>query len=117
MLVLLRVLLYVQFLLGAGRVFGLIGNPYLWELHIGAGTLAALLALVLLRPLDAPVNPGLRAAARFMPLLALALGLARYLDILTDPGTYWLHVAVGLASVGLVEAAAGQQRRAQRAGR
>lgn len=114
MLVLLRILLYIQFLLGAGRIFGLVGNPYVWELHIGVGGLAAIIALVVLRPIPAPVSSGLRAAARFMPLLALALGLGRYFGYLAGPFSYWLHVIVGIAAVGLVEAAGGQQRRHQR---
>lgn len=111
---LLRVLLYIQFLLGAGRVFGLVRNQYVWELHIGVGALAAVIALVLLKPIEAPVSSGLRAAARFMPLVALALGLGRYFDYLVGPSSYWLHVIAGIAAVGLVEAAGGQQRRAQR---
>lgn len=112
--ILLRILLYAQFLLGAGRVLGLVRNPFVWEMHIGIGGLAAIIALLLLKSTQAPVNAGLRAAARFMPLVALLIGLARYFDWLIDPFTYWLHVLSGIIAVGLVEAAGGQERRAQR---
>jgi hypothetical protein len=111
-----------QVLLGLAR-FGL---PYLgvwldgrvWQLHPLNGIAITAAALVLFRPLPAAPSSRVRTAARFAPLLALALGLgmASLRGLLGPvPGTF-LHMAVGLAAVELIGRAATEQARAMAAG-
>lgn len=114
MLWILRIGLYIQLLLGAGRLLGQVGNQRLWETHVSIGVLVALLALWTLRPTEAQVGAGLRRAARWGPLVTLLIGLSMYFGIWSGGFVLTLHVVLGIATVGLVEAAAGQQRRAQR---
>lgn len=114
MLWILRMGLYVQFLLGAGRLLGQVQNQRLWETHISVGVLVALLALWQLRPIAAPVNARLRSLARWLPLVTLLVGLGMYAGLWGGAAVLTLHVLLGIATVGLVEAAISQQRRADR---
>jgi cytochrome b561 len=114
---LLQVALYVQVLLGLARFFGpFVGLPLdqrIWELHMGLGVAIALLALVRLGTSPIDPKPGLRAAARYMPLVPLALGL---INRFVMPGNVVLivtHMLFGLATIGLVEMAAARERRAR----
>lgn len=111
MLRLLRLLLYIQVLLGLGRFAGVVTNQRLWESHISLGVLAAVLALYALRPRLGLPQTGLRTGARFGPLAALALGLGIYAGVLHSLPFVLLHIVTGFAAVGLVEAAAARERR------
>lgn len=111
MLLVLRILFYVQFLLGLGRLAGLVSNQRIWETHVTLGVLIAALALVALRP--RPETPsGLVTAARLMPLLPLATGLAMYADVAGGRAFTLLHVALAVAALGLIEAASARLRKA-----
>jgi len=112
MLLILRLLLYVQVLLGLGRFAGLVTNPRLWETHSSIGFVITALALIALRPRPGVPASGLRTAARFAPLAPLALGLAMYQGMVGGTPVVILHMALGLAAVGLIEAAAARERRA-----
>ena len=112
MLTLLRFMLYAQVLLGLGRFGGLIRNQRLWETHMTLAILITLVALLALRSRPGARAGGLQTAARLAPLLPLATGLAIYTGTAGSPGWTWLHMLLGLATVGLVEAAAARLRRA-----
>jgi hypothetical protein len=114
----LRVLFYLQAVLGLGRFAGFVTHERLWETHVSLGILIALLALVVLRPLAGLPRDPVRVLARFAPLLPLATGLAIYAGRVANLGFTWVHMVLGLMALGLVEAAAGRERRARaRAGR
>jgi hypothetical protein len=120
MLLLLRVLFYLQLLLGLvlGWFLFVSGpsniHPVL-DPHITLGVIIAILALWVMRPLPGVPNSGVRIAARFAPLLPLLLGFLFLAGVVLDTKTLILvHMLLGLLALGLVEAAAGQQRRALR---
>lgn len=116
MLLVLRVLFYVQFLLGLARLAGLVTNRRIWETHVTLGVLIAALALVAVRP--RPETPsGLVTAARLTPLLPLATGLAMYADVAGGLAFTLLHVALALAALGLIEMASARQRKAKTDGK
>lgn len=112
MLWVLRIALYVQVLLGLGRLFGLITNTRVWETHISLGILITVLALIAFRPVTGVVNDSLRMRARFAPIVPLALGLAMFGKLLSGMPIVVIHMLLGLTTVALVEMAAGRQRRA-----
>lgn len=116
MLVILRLALYFQLLLGLGRMFGYVTHQGLWELHLGIGALIVVLAIGALRPIPRLTNPGPRAAARWFPLLPMAVGLAMYFGMIGGRPVVMLHALLGVITIGLVEVAAGRQRRASRSG-
>ena len=109
---LLRAALYISFSLGIGRLLGLLTDRRLWEWHLGLGVVIAILALIALRPLPSVPSSRLRQTARFFPLLPLALGLALRFDLLGGPAAVIIHVALGIVTIGLIEAAAVRQRQA-----
>ncbi|HEY8475699.1 MAG TPA: hypothetical protein VIN09_02385 [Chloroflexota bacterium] len=113
---LLRIALYLQVLLGLGRFFGLVTQQRLWETHITLGIVITILAIVALRPTARIPQDGVRRLARFVPLAPLALGLAMTFDLLNGRplAIVLVHMALGLATVALVEMAAARQRRALR---
>lgn len=110
MLTLLRVLLYVQVLLGLGRFARLIRGP-VWESHFGIGTVIAILALIALRPVAGDPSPATRAWARFVPLLPLATGLVIFAEVTGGASFTVLHMLLGLASIALVERVAARSDR------
>ncbi|MCG0239274.1 MAG: hypothetical protein L6E13_08665 [Firmicutes bacterium] len=112
MLLTLRLLAYVQVLLGLGRFAGLITNPYVWETHVTIGFLLAVLSLFAFRPRPGVPASGLRLAARFFAIAPLALGLAMYQGLVGGKPVTMVHMALGLIAVGLIDAAAAQERRA-----
>jgi|GEM_PF-1057909 len=118
----LRILLYIQFLLGfdrfltkySGLGIGLPLNQRVWETHISLGLLIAVLAIYALRPIRGISNSGVRQVARFLPLVPLVLGIGFLVNVIGGTGLVVVHALLGIACIGLVEAAAGRQRRAQR---
>lgn len=112
----LRILLYIQLVLGLARFSGLLVNQRIWESHITLGVVIAVLALVALRPLAGVPSTGVRVLARFAPLVPLALGLGFLFNLIGGLPLVVLHMALGIGTIGLVEAAAAQQRRAQQSG-
>ena len=111
MLTLLRLMLYVQLLLGLGRFGGLIRNDRVWETHITLALLITLVALIALRGQQGSLTPVLQSAARLAPFLPLATGLAIYTGAVASRAFTVLHMLLGVATVGLVEAAAARARR------
>ncbi|MBO8141288.1 MAG: hypothetical protein H0Z37_03790 [Firmicutes bacterium] len=112
MLIALRIALYIQVLLGLGRFFGFIANQRLWETHISLGVLIAVLALLAMRPHPKAGNDAVRVLARFMPLITLFVGLGLWQDVFVGRFAVMIHMLLGLISVGLVERAGAQERRA-----
>ena len=111
MLLVLRIALYLQVLLGLARFFGYITNQRLWETHISLGVVIAVLALLAMGPHPRLRQDAMRTAARFLPLVTLLLGLAMWQDLVTARPVVMIHMLLGLISVGLVERAAAQQKR------
>jgi hypothetical protein len=114
----LRIVLYIQLLLGMDRL-SKGGGQTMSDLHLGLGIIVAVLALIVFRPLPElagkPPLP-IRTAARFAPLAPLAVGLGfRFLGWSTDmdlrPVLIPLHIALAFAAVALVEIAAARTRR------
>lgn len=124
MLVALRIVFYLQFLLGFFRslvvVFGVTGgwvnwilNQRIWETHTSLGILITLLALIALRPLPQVEQDGLRNMARFAPILPLLTGMLLLSNRVTATWFIVLHLLLGLAALGLIEMASARQRRAR----
>jgi hypothetical protein len=114
----LRISFWLQALLGLGLSRAFVGMRPLGvasgegDLHVLVGIVSAALAIVVLRPTGRGDTFG--SMARFFPLLPLLLGLLiwpRGLAMASVPLVI-VHVLLGLAAVGLVEAAAARQRRA-----
>lgn len=112
MTLLLRILFYVQLLLGAGRFMGLIHNPRVWETHFTLAFLIALLALVAFRPRGPQPAPGLLTAARLTPLLPLATGLAIFSGRAGGRPFVVLHILLALTALALVEMASARLKKA-----
>ena len=114
----LRILLYVQLLLGlvkyAGPSLGLPGLGRVFDVHILLGLIVAILAIYVLRSIPGVRNSGVRLAARFFPILPLALGIGFLAHVVPLAGFVILQMLLGIATIGLVEVATAQQRRAQR---
>lgn len=108
---LVRVLFYIQLLLGLGRFAGLVRSERIWETHVIIGALVALLALVALRPRPGMPKPALRTAARLTPLLPLLTGLAIFTGITGGRPFTLLHMALAVVALGLVEMAAASERK------
>jgi hypothetical protein len=117
--VLLRILryaLYLQLVLGLVIFFG----PYagflpprgLADFHGLLGIIIAVLALIALRPLPGVPMTGVRTAAWLGPLVPLVLGLGFMFKVIPSGPLVPIHMLLGIIVVGLVEGAAGQQRRA-----
>jgi hypothetical protein len=116
----LRILLYIQLLLGlvkyGGQRIGLPPLGHVFDVHELIGVIIAILAIYALRSQPGVQNTGIRVAARFFPLLPLVLGLGFVAmpNILSLPHIVLLHMVLGIATIALVEMASAQQRRAQR---
>ena len=118
MLLVLRLLLYVQVALGVARLAGLIANPRIWDLHAGLGIVIVVLAIVVLRPLSEMTNDAARVAARFVALTPLVVGLLMTFGIL-ERGTESrvIHVLLASLTITLVEIASARERRGRRSAR
>jgi hypothetical protein len=117
LLLVLRFLLYIQLVLGLFRYAARYGLPdlgHIFDVHVLIGVIVAILAIVALRSLPGVPNTGVRIAARFFPLLPLLLGFGFLANVVPTHYFVILHMILGIATIGLVEAASAQQRRSQR---
>jgi hypothetical protein len=81
------------------------------DTHMLIGLIGAVLAILVFRPGSAAPSNGLTTAAAFVPLLPLLFGLAiRFGGMGGVPFTL-VHVLLGLAAIGLIEAASARRRR------
>jgi hypothetical protein len=114
----LRIAFWLQALLGLGLSRAFAGMRPLGvpsgegDLHVLVGLVAAALAIVVLRP----TGPGdtFTSMARFFPLLPLLLGLLiwpRGGGMASVPLVI-VHILLGIAAIGLVEASVARRRRA-----
>jgi hypothetical protein len=114
----LRILLYVQFLLGlllyVGPRFGISLNRGVGDTHELFGIIIFVLAIWALRPVPGVPNTGVRVAARFISILPLALGIGFAMNAIPGGPIVGLHMLLGLTTIALVEMASGQARRAAR---
>jgi hypothetical protein len=114
----LRIALYVQFLLGLvlffGPYAGFVPNRGLGDFHGLLGIIIAILALIVLRPRPGVSSTGMRTAAWLGPLAPLVLGLGFMFHALPAGSLVPIHMLLGIIVVGLVEGVAGQERRAAR---
>jgi hypothetical protein len=107
--------LYLQVLLGLARFalpyLGIWLDDRLWLIHPVNGIAITVAAIVLFRPRGEPLATPVRVAARFAPLLALALGLgmASAQDLIGAPWAVLLHMATGVAAVRVIGTAMAQQ--------
>lgn len=107
----LRGALYLQLLLGVLLILNVIGGPGVRTVHISLGILVAVSAIFVLRPLPAAPNNWVRSAARFAPLVAFAISFVLQAFGIYGASVGYIHVALGIATIGIVEAAAAGQRR------
>ncbi|HEY8450173.1 MAG TPA: DUF1516 family protein [Bacillota bacterium] len=116
MLWVLRIALYIQLLLGIGRFAGWVNQPRLWETHVSLGALIVVLALIGLRPPRGAAADRLSTLARWLPLLTMAVGLYLYVNARAALWLVIVHMILGVATVGLVDAAIARRRRGERQG-
>jgi hypothetical protein len=114
----LRIALYVQLLIGLflffGPFVGFPANPGLGGFHALLGIIIAVVALIALRPMPGIPATGIRFAAWLGPLVPLILGLGFMTHAIASGSLVPIHMLLGIIVLGLVEGAAGQQRRALR---
>jgi hypothetical protein len=80
------------------------------DFHMLIGLIGAVLAIITFRPGSAG-SSGLTTAAAFFPLLPLLFGLAiRFGGMAGVPFTL-VHAVLGIAAIGLIEAASARRRR------
>ena len=113
----LRITFWLQLLLGLGLSRGLAGMRPLGapsgegDLHMLVGLIGAILAIVVLKPVSP--EDTFSSMARFFPVLPLLLGLLiwpRGGGMASVPIVI-VHVLLGIAAVGLVEAAVARRKR------
>jgi hypothetical protein len=111
----LRGAFLLQALLGLGLSRGLLGMRPLGvpsgegDLHMLVGIVAAVLALIVLRPRVG--ESGMVTLARFFPMVPLAFGLLIRFGGFAGIPFVVVHVLLGVAAVGLVESAIAGRRR------
>jgi len=113
-----RVVFWIQALLGLGlaRIFmGQAPSDSEKTVHMVVGIVAALLAIYTFRPGTSAPSNGLTTAAAFFPLVPLVVGLLIRSGALGNLPTMGVHALLGIAAVGLIEAASGRRRRLARA--
>lgn len=118
----LRIVFILQALAGLGlsrAFFGMrpLGNPGgELTLHLILGILAAVMAIIVLRPFPGSGANQMTMLAGLFPLIPLGLGLAmEYGGLKGNVPIALVHVVLGIASVGLIEVSIAQKRRAMRA--
>ena len=117
LLLVLRVLLYLQLLLGLFKYaerYGLPSLGHLFDIHVLLGVIVAILAIIGLRSVPGIANTWIRITARFFPLLPLLLGFGFLMSAVPTHYFVILHMILGIATIGLIEAASAQQRRVRR---
>ena len=81
------------------------------DFHMLIGIVGAVLAILTFRPGTSTTPNGLTSAAAFFPLLPLIFGLAiRFGGMGSVPVTL-VHIVLGIAAIGIVEAASARRRR------
>ena len=113
-----RIAFWLQALLGLGvaRIFmGQAPSDGEKTVHMVVGIVAALLALWTFRPGSGQPSNGLTTAAAFFPLVPLVLGLLIRSGALGNLSVMGLHALLGIAAIGLIEAASARRRRLARA--
>ena len=111
MIWLLRGAFLLQALLGLGLariLFGQATSEPERLTHLALGAIAALLAILVLSP--ERTDSGIVAVARWFPLLPLAVGLLFYFGLVPFDVLY-LHIALGVIAIALVEMAIARRRR------
>lgn len=111
LLLVLRIALYAQLLLGLGRYTGLITSRQLWDFHLSLGVLIVVLAIIGWRAQSQVKADTMRTLARFAPLVVLLLGLAMMTGALRGAWVTVLHMLLGLVTVGLTDMAYARRRR------
>ncbi|HEY3110837.1 MAG TPA: hypothetical protein VGL23_18915 [Chloroflexota bacterium] len=114
----LRISFWLQALLGIGLSRAFLGMRPLGvasregDLHVLVGIIAAALAILVLRPTGP--DDTFTGMARFFPLLPLLLGLLIWPrgGGMAGLPLVLVHVLLGLAAIGLVEASIARRRRA-----
>ena len=115
----LRIVALATFFVGLGMFAGTIeGSLWRW-LHLLGGLATVILAGVTLGPrAGAAIASALRGPLRWAwwwPVLPFAIGLTIFLRLWTDQlfmPALLLHILLGIAAIGLIEAALGRARRA-----
>lgn len=107
----LRYGLYAQLLLGLGRMFGMIPNERIWDIHVGIGIVVVVLGVLALRPLPGMSADTMRVIARFAPLVTFAVGFGMMVGMIPGRSFVMIHMLLGIITIGLVEMSAGRQRR------
>ena len=111
LLLVLRIALYAQLLLGLGRFSGLIASRQLWDFHISLGVFIVVVAIAALRTRPPVQANTIRTLVRFAPIVVLLLGVAMMTGALRGTWVTVLHMLLGIITVGLVDMAYGRQRR------
>lgn len=112
----LRIALYLQLILGATKFASMHSNFNLpdtvWDWHILLAVVIVVAAFFALRPLPrVPMNP-VRVTARYLPWLPFLIGLGFLFGLISGITLIVIHMALGVITIGFVEIAAAQQRRA-----
>ena len=110
----LRILLYVQLLLGLVKYTNLVSLGHVFDIHQLIGVVVFLLAIWALRPQPGISNTGVRIGARFIAVVPLILGLSFIGGLAPNGMLVGLHMLFGIATIALVEMASAQERRSIR---
>jgi hypothetical protein len=113
----LRIAFWLQALLGIGLSRAFVGMRPLGvpspegDLHVLVGIVAAALAIIVLRPTGP--DDTFTSLARFFPLLPLLLGLLIWPrgGGMASTSLVIVHILLGIAAIGLVEASIARRRR------
>lgn len=117
----LRGAFILQALLGLGLSRGLLGMRPLGvpsgegDMHMLVGIVAAVLALVVIKPTEEDGIAG--QLARYFPMAPLALGLLIRFAGMGGLEIVVVHIVLGIVAVGLIEATLGRRRRRAAASR
>lgn len=116
----LRGAFLLQALLGIGLSRAFLGMRSLGapsgegDMHMLIGTIAAVLAIIVLKPEPGDENPSMVTLARFFPLVPLAAGLMVWPRLgigMSSAEFVILHIVLGIAAIGLVEMTVARRRR------
>jgi hypothetical protein len=118
-LLILRIALFLQLILGVARLARVefVMARGIWDLHMTIGLVVVVLAIIAFRPIRSVEPSTLRTIARFLPIAPFAIGIAMFemVNLVTKtPTLIMVHALLGLATIAVIEMAAGRQRRALR---